>query len=63
MSKMPIRVLCRANSSFVITVHIEACKITTTVTYAFDVHCWDENAIIVAYVGLWVKIHCECKDT
>ena len=36
---------------------------TTTVTYAFDVHYWDENAIIVAYVDLRVKIHCECKDT
>ena len=63
MSKMPIRLLCRPNSSFAITVHIETYKMTTTVTYAFDVHYWDENAIIVAYVGLRVKIHYKCKDT
>ena len=59
---MPIRLSCRPNSSFAITVHIEAYKITTTVTCVFDVHYWDENAIIVAYMGLRVKIHCECKD-
>ena len=63
MSKMPFRLLCRPNSSFAITIHIEACKITTTVTCAFDVRYWDENGIIVAYVGLRVRIHCECKDT